>query len=271
MIAPGYQLILLAVFSYVPIIFIFYLFARLQTANDRLIERGREIRMLTMGMEEQRKAVQAIEDVARMEERNRLAARIHDEVGHGISGSIMLLEGAMLILPADPEKSREVIGTATENLRKSVDDIRLTLREERSGITKSSLARINAELSKFGAAHPGIAITFTPEGDLTGISVTIWTCIHENLLEAMSNLLKHSAADHFEVTVSNKRKVVKAVFINNGVGGETPPVSERNERVGGMGLIHMEERCAVYGGRFFTQTVGNEFRITMIFPVRMVG
>ncbi len=50
-----------------------------------------------------------------MEERKRFAARIHDQLGHGISGSILLLEGAKLQMDDNPALAKETISKATDN------------------------------------------------------------------------------------------------------------------------------------------------------------
>jgi signal transduction histidine kinase len=49
---------------------------------------------------------------ASIEERNRIAARIHDQLGHGISGSIILLEAAMLVMKNNPDKATASISKA---------------------------------------------------------------------------------------------------------------------------------------------------------------
>ncbi|MDR0346797.1 MAG: histidine kinase dimerization/phosphoacceptor domain-containing protein, partial [Coriobacteriales bacterium] len=95
-------------------------------------ERDERILSLEARLKNQRTAISSIEQQGRQAERNRLAARIHDKVGHGMTGSILMLEAAQLQLDDDPKAARESIRAATENLRAGVEDIRQELREERS-------------------------------------------------------------------------------------------------------------------------------------------
>jgi signal transduction histidine kinase len=258
---PAVLCITVAVVVYAAAAFVYILMARLKSSDRQIERRSDEIRELTARMEEQRRASQSLEAVARLTERNRLAARIHDDIGHGVSGSIMLLEAALLKLKSDPEKAKEVIVTATENLRSSVDDIRGTLREERSELGQVGLAQIKSSLTKFGAEHPDIRTELRTDSTTEDIAPAIWMCIQDNLQEALTNMLKHSNGDLFSVAIAAKNKLLQVEFADNGSIG---PVGS----TGGIGLISMEERCAMCGGRFFTDDDADGFRIRMTFPMK---
>jgi signal transduction histidine kinase len=245
--------------------FIYILLSRLNSVGRQIEQRSDEIRALSLRMDEQRRASQSLEAVAKLTERNRLAARIHDDIGHGVSGSIMLLEAALLKLHSDPETAKEAIVTATENLRSSVDDIRGTLREERSERGQIGLAQIKSVLAKFGAEHPDIRTELNSDNTPEDIAPAIWLCIQDNLQEALTNMLKHSNGDLFTAGISAKNKLLQVEFADNGSG------SVRESRSGGIGLISMEERCVLCGGRFFTDTDADGFHIRMAFPIKHSG
>jgi signal transduction histidine kinase len=260
-------------------IFVYILLSKLGTAGKQIERRSDEIRELNQRMGEQRQAAQSLEALTRLTERNRLAARIHDDVGHGVSGSILLLEAALLTLKTDPAKAEDIIVTATENLRDSVDDIRVTLREERSELKQVGLAQITATLSKFEAEHPEIRTELNSEGTLDDIPPSVWLCIHENLKEALTNLLKHSNGNRFQLDISTRNKLLQVELVDNGTlhGRKRNPSShtiqyenspENRAPAGGMGLFNMEERCALLGGRFFATKGDRGFRIKMIFPAK---
>ena len=219
-----------------------------------------------------KRMVRTAEHVSRLEERNRLAARIHDEIGHGMSGSILLLEGAELVMDKEPEKARETVRKVTENLRESVEEIRKVLREERSASAKVSLARIENELSAFEADHPQIKTLLETEGDMGRVDATVWTCVHENLVEALTNVLKHSAATAFSVSLKNSGALLRVEFADNGGGAEQGGVAggfkERDETMAGIGLQSMEERAALCYGRCFFRHEPDGFHIVMTFPRR---
>lgn len=145
-------------------------------------------------------------DTVALEERGRFSTRIHDKLGHGISGGIVLLEGVRLNLKSNPDAAEKSLETAIENLRGSVDSIRVALREERpsSGIT--GVAELQEMLERFSVTYE-IKTDFSADGDTEKIPPHIWKCLKENLTEAMTNTVKHSKADIFslKIFVYNKK------------------------------------------------------------------
>jgi signal transduction histidine kinase len=228
------------------------------------LERYREV------MQSRQRMEKTAEQVFRLTERNRLATRIHDEIGHGMSGSILMLEGATMIMDSDPEKAKHIVRTVTENMRSSVDEIRRVLRDERSENADISLAQIENELNIFESSHPGIGTEFITKGDLSRVPQTIWHCIYENLREALTNTLKHSHAIAFRVEIENINLLLKVVFTDRTSGDlaeiEVNPGRIRNELQKGIGLQNIEERCAICYGRSFFEKTPIGFQIKMTFP-----
>ena len=261
LLRPGYFIIIIAALVLGFSLYIMKLMDRLaksEKAAEGTAERAEDMREL---LGNQRRMVKSTEFVSRLEERNRLAARIHDEIGHGMSGSLLMLEGADLVMDKDPEKARETIRKVTENLRGSVEKIRKVLRDERTDGADVNLARIEKELTSFEADYPGIKTLLTTEGDMGSVNGQIWTCIYENMTEALTNVLKHSAATQFKVNLKNSGSLVYAEFSDNGGGAETLRAGGE-----GIGLQNMEERAAVCYGRCFFRHEADGFHIVMTFP-----
>jgi signal transduction histidine kinase len=194
------------------------------TALVRLLARARgelavfaeRVAALEARLEEQRATIGTIEQQGRVAERNRLAARIHDRVGHGMTGSILMLEAAQLQLEHDLPAARVSIETATENLRESVEDIRRELREERTSGEPVGPAQIAAELEGFSAEHPAVRTELVTEGSLERVPQAVWLCVFESLGETLTNLLRHSDANHFRVSISQRNRLFVAEFGDNG-------------------------------------------------------
>lgn len=197
-----------------------------------------------------------VREAAALEERNRFSARIHDKLGHGISGSIILLEGAKLNIKTNPEQAEKCIETAVENLRGSVDSIREALREERPVRHVAGMAEINEALEKFSVTYE-IKTDFSVDGDAEKITPQIWICLRENLTEAMTNTVKHSEADSFSFKISVYNKIIKAEFSDN---GKSTSAFKK-----GIGLEAIEERTADCGGSCFFRKSGSGFEILNIF------
>lgn len=253
---PPMVAILVMLLCTVPLFFLYDVFMRLAQSHHALEEKADENNRLHLQLADQRTMGQAMEHAARLSERNRLAARIHDEVGHGISGSIMLLEGARLTLDKHPDQAKDAIEIATQNLRSSVDDIRSALRSERAKPSEAGLAQISAILTRFTAQHPTIHTSLTTEGELSDIPLPLWICLQENLTETLTNLLKHSNAKNFTASIAIQKKLVVVTFQDDGIAGEYKP---------GMGLAAIEERCALCQGRCFFRASHRGFSTVMTF------
>jgi signal transduction histidine kinase len=223
------------------------------------------INALQARLEGQRDTISAIEQQSRQAERNRLAARIHDRVGHGITGSILLLEAARLQWDTDAPCARTNIEKATKNLRETVDGIRRELRDERSADKQASLTCVAAELDAFADEHVPIVCDLETSGALEALPQLIWVCIHESLRETLTNLLKHSNASRFRALISHHNRLIYVEFSDNGstVQTEATGLLER-----GIGLAAIQERAALAGGRAFFSLTALGFTTKLTFPLK---
>lgn len=199
-----------------------------------------------------------LRETASLEERGRFSARIHDKLGQGISGSIILLEGAKLNIKNDPEQAEKCLGTAIENLRGSVDSIREALREERPGRSAAGIAECREMLEKFTVTY-GIKTDISIEGDSEKITPQIWKCLKENLTEAMTNTVKHSKADCFDFRIFVYSKIIRAEFSDNGQAADTVKK--------GIGLEAIEDRTAACGGNCIFRSENAGFTVICIFKI----
>jgi signal transduction histidine kinase len=191
-----------------------------------------------------------------MEERNRIAARIHDQIGHGISGSIIMLEAAMLVRKNNPDKADESIQKAISNLREGVDEIRAALKEERASRDTLGMNDVTSILEEFKVGY-NKSVSVNTTGDLDCIPIDIWSCIHDNLKECLTNVLKHSNATEFRLNIEVFKKVIKVEYKDNGKSDEC---FEK-----GLGLEAIEERTVNTKGRCFFNKGERGFCVTNIF------
>jgi signal transduction histidine kinase len=233
--------------------------------REGLAARDERVLSLETSLRNQRSVIGGIERQGRRAERSRLAARIHDGVGHGIIGSVFMLEAAQLQLDEDPRAARKSIETATENLRGSLEEIRRELREERPVGEPVSLERIAARLDGFAADHPGITTTLETDGALDAVPQLVWACVHECLPETLMNMLRHSDANRFRVRVVCRGRLVTAEFSDNGSGA---PAGDATPLERGIGLATIEERALSSGGRAFFSLTPHGFTARLVFTLR---
>ena len=202
--------------------------------------------------------MKTLKATASLEERNRIAARIHDEIGHGISGTIILLEAALLQLKDNRDKAAASVEKAIANLRESVDEIRTALREERADRALLGIQDVTSILEEFKVKY-NISTKLKTSGDLSGISLDMWACIHDNLKECLTNVLKHSNATEFVLDIKVFNKIVKVEYKDN---GKTKHEFEKH-----LGLEAIEERTVSCKGRCFINKDENGFAVTNIFTL----
>ena len=226
------------------------------------IDKNEVLKEKIIGLENQildiKGLMKTLKTSASLEERNRIAARIHDEIGHGISGSIILLEAAMLQMKNDNnmDKAKSSVEKAIENLRESVDEIRTALREERTEKSLLGIQDLNLLLVEFKVKY-NISTRFKNSGDLTKISYDKWACIHDNLKECLTNVLKHSNANEFTLDIKVFNKIIKVVYKDN---GRSDKGFEKH-----LGLEAIEERTVNAQGKCFINKDVNGFSVINIF------
>ncbi len=193
---------------------------------------------------------------AAIEERRRFSARIHDQLGHSISGSIILLEAAKLNIRSNPDNAEKCISAAADNLRSGVDDIRKALREERPDSKTIGISELKEILNGYKAKY-GIDTRLEIKGDADKITFQIWNCIKENLCESLTNTLKHSKATEFSLAISVMNKIIRAEFKDNGGGSGSFKK--------GTGLTAIDERTVLAGGKCIFLMQPSYFSVINIF------
>jgi signal transduction histidine kinase len=262
--------ILLSVFIFIPtreaialslILLLLTLLARgllikLASFNEINESQKETINELDKKLKDLRGLIKTLKYTASVEERNRIAARIHDQIGHGISGSIIMLEAALMVMKEHPEKAAENVQKAVNNLREGVDEIRTALREERADRYLLGINEVTAMLEEFKVTY-NRTVHLKTIGDLNQINLEIWACIHDNLKECLTNLLKHSNATEFTLNIEVYKKIIKVEYKDNGKSEEG---FEKD-----VGLEAIEERTVKAKGRCFFSKGEKGFCVTNIF------
>jgi signal transduction histidine kinase len=191
-------------------------------------------------------AIQA-EDLATMQERNRLARDIHDGLGHYLTVINIQLEAARAVMDTDPERARSALEKAQSltqqalaEVRRSVATLRLSPTEARplsdaikDMIEESRAAGIVTEFHVIGEQRP-----LSPQATLT---------LYRAAQEGLTNVRKHARASRADVTLDySTAGCVRLRVKDNGIGAA--------ETGTGFGLLGLRERAQVLGGRVSIET-----------------
>lgn len=254
--APAPLLLMISSVFVAFLLFCRFLITKLTIYKDKYEAEKEQVLTLDQKLNDMKNLTKTIKYKVSVEERNRIAARIHDQVGHGISGSILMLEASLMVLNIDPEKAATGIQKAIVNLREGVDEIRTALKDERTPHYRIGKNEITAMLEEFEVNYNKSAV-FKTSGDLDIIPLEIWSCIHDNTKECLTNMLKHSNGTEFILGIEVYQKIIKVEYKDNGSSSET---FEK-----GIGLEAIEERTVNTNGRCFFHKGETGFCVTNIF------
>ena len=177
--------------------------------------------------------------VISLRERNIMAQKLHDHLGHRITSSIMQLEVTKETLGKNNEISMKYLLSAMENLRVGMEEIRTVLRNVKPKDRTITIENIKKLLLEF-QYNSGIKTHFYLEGEVEKLGVKRLIVIEENIKEALTNALKYSKASQIKVSILIYNKVARIEIKDNGQGSSNIKK--------GLGLIGMEERLEKING-----------------------
>ncbi len=173
-----------------------------------------------------------------LNERNRIAREIHDNVGHLLSRSLLQTGALSAICP----KEQTALKSGLEDLKDSLNSAMNSIRESVHGIRDDSLD-LKHESEKILAPLTEkflVELDFDIEGE---IPPKIKLCFISILKEAANNIIRHSSGDRVSVTLREHPSMYQLIVYDNGKAS-SPKITE------GMGLSDMEEWAKAVGGNF---------------------
>lgn len=200
------------------------------------------------------KYIRQSEIVASLKERNYIAQKMHDSLGHRITASVMQLEVTKEMMDKDNDTSKRCLDNAMNNLKEGMDEIRLCLRNIKPEGESISIQDIKELLNKF-QYETSIKTSLIIKGTLAKVTTNQLQAIIQNITESLTNVCKYSNATTVSVSLATYNKVLTVQIKDNGVGS--------TKIIKGLGLKGMEERTSKINGRInFSGEEG--FTINMI-------
>jgi two-component system sensor histidine kinase DesK len=197
-------------------------------------------------------------------ERERFSMDLHDILGYSLSAITLKAELTRKLVGSDPALAQDELAEVVELARQASVDVRLMA----SGYSSISLAReagSAASLLSAACITPQVAIEC---GVLDDEVDTVLSIV---LREAVTNVLRHSAARNCAIVASQEDKMITLKVINDGVSQPVKPGT------GGHGLHNLARRLEVLGGELNTgASHDDQFSLLAIVPaqgkrVSMVG
>lgn len=208
-------------------------------------------------------AARVAEQVAtRLEERERIARGLHDNLLQGVQALILRFSTVLRRLPEGSQEERildDVLGQAERLVEETRDEV-MALRHQWSA--EQIVAQFSAELE---AMKPGAqaSLTLTVSGNLAHMRPDVALELCQVLKEAVTNAVRHANASEISATLTVSASGIEALVVDNGIG--ISPEVALNGTTGHWGIIGMRERIAKLGG--VLTIVGGEAGTTLRFTM----
>ena len=204
------------------------------------------------------------EQLATIQERNRLARDIHDGLGHHLTVVQMQIQAARAVLTVDPVRADSVLAKAQQQASDALAEVRRSvaeLREPRSTpplpvalealAVQAEAAGLPTQLHVFGAVRP---LTEDTEESL-----------FRTAQEGLTNVRKHSRAAHAELVLDYLGAERVQLEVRDDGLGTTEDSGE--SRQAGFGIVGLRERAAKLNGKLeLESTPGHGTTLRLVVP-----
>jgi len=218
-----------------------YLMRQLDAMALSLAEQVAAVRRLAA---ERQSLAQQAEQVAVLEERQRLARELHDTVSQELFALAMMLGAIRNILPEASGEAREQLSRAEEVARRAQASMRGLIRALRPVElgSRSLAAALESLLDEVGERQ-GIATELQVQGH-DPLPAGIEDALFRIAQEAVSNAVRHGQPSRIAVTLRRSGSELALTVADNGLGFDLQTSATH------IGLGSMRERAAEIGGQF---------------------
>ena len=200
---------------------------------------------------------------AGLAERQRLAREMHDVLAHSLSGLMLQLEGARMLVadnPSDPrlpgviERAHHLGKSGLEEARRAIGMLR---DDELPGPER--LAGLAAQFQEVS----GVPCQFTVSGQANELPSEAALAVYRVAQEALTNITKHACAERVEVHLGYEPCGTRLTIEDFAMNWEPPRVAGDGS---GYGLTGMRERAELLGGELNTAMTRGGFRVELRVP-----
>jgi signal transduction histidine kinase len=204
----------------------------------------------------------ALAEAVAVEERSRLARDMHDVLAHSLSALALQLEATRLLARergADPEvvqgveRAHHLAAGGLDEARRAIAALR--------GDELPGPERLETLAAAFNA-NSDATCTVAMDGEPRPLGADARLALYRTAQEALTNVLRHSAAERVEIRLSYEPDGVALVVADHGDGA---PVAV-GAAADGYGLTGMRERAELLGGRLSAGPTSDGYRVELWLP-----
>jgi len=255
--------------------------------EQRVKDRTAELRLMVAQLKEEvRDRLEAEESLKRSEgrlrhlssrlldaqerERKRLAAELHDELGHALLTIKLQLRALERGLTREQKKLAEDIETLEPFIDGVLDNVRRLYFDlspgnlEDLGLTGS----LRQMLDEFAKQHKDIGWQIRLDNLDLEFSSSTQTVIYRIVQEILTNIGKHAKPSRVSVRVERNPTAALFTVEDNGCGFDTSQIRSLDDPHRGLGLAAMEERVRMQRGTLEISSLKNQgTRISFTLPL----
>jgi signal transduction histidine kinase len=209
---------------------------------------GEGIRARRAASEERREQLLERRRIVEQDERSRIARELHDVLAHSLSQIAVQSGVGLHLFDRDPERAREALASIRVLSATGLDEVRGVLAFLRGDAGSPFSAPLTpqpqlADLASLAQERSGLGLEVALHDERGGESPpsAVQTTAYRIVQEALTNVVRHSAASRAVVTVTRDGDDLVAVVSDDGIGMADAAAS-------GGGIRGMRERAALIGG-----------------------
>lgn len=202
-------------------------------------------------------------EVARLRgEQARLAADVHDVVGHSLAVILAQAESGQYLPDDDPARLKKTLAVIATSARTSLQDVRAVLAATRDDVDPAAHTDLDGLVD--GIRRSGREVVDSQDGRPRPLPPELAQVAYRVLQEMVTNALRHGRRDA-PVVVRRVWDDELSIRVENEVAGVAPAPGAVP---GGRGLQGMRDRLASVGGHLVVADGDGRFAVTARIPVR---
>jgi NarL family two-component system sensor histidine kinase LiaS len=210
--------------------------------NDELGQLAHDLNRMA---EQVRTLLVTRQELAVVEERNRLARDLHDSVKQQVFANALLVRAARKTLAHDPTKAQTHLVEAEElaiETQQALVDLIQALRP--ASMADKGLVAVLQEYTEDWSRRMGIPVAFHMQGEQT-TPLDQEEALFRVVQEALANVARHSEANNVELHLTWTNAQIRMTIQDDGHG-----FLRRNTARKGSGLANMRERIEALAGTY---------------------
>jgi signal transduction histidine kinase len=224
----------------------------------RLAEAHRETRRLFTELEA---GQAALAEAAGLAERQRLAREMHDVLAHSLSGLLLQLEGARMLLAEDPtdprlpaavDRAHHLAHTGLEEARRAIGMLR---DDDLPGPD-----RLPALAGQF-TRDQAVPCDFAVSGEPHPLGSEARLALYRVAQEALTNVTRHASPTRVSLRLVYESTATRLIVED--FAARPPLIPDQPH---GYGLTGMRERAELLGGTLSAGATGHGFRVELAVP-----